>query len=160
MSKLLSCLAVLCLSTSALAATDLFIPIYSTANNQDKTVGTIHVKQTDYGLLIEPSLYDLAPGEHAFAIHENPSCEHHGLAAGGDLDPHHTNKHLGPYNPNGHLGDLPTLYVAADGTAAFPILAPKILSIDEIKNRSFVIQANNKEDEISQRKRIACGVIS
>lgn len=48
------------------------------------------------------------------------------LAAGGHYDPEQTNKHLGPYNPEGHLGDLPALYVNSEGNAENPVLSPKI----------------------------------
>lgn len=47
------------------------------------------------------------------------------LAAGGHFDPQKTGKHLGPY-ADGHLGDLPPIYVTADGMANYPVLAPRL----------------------------------
>ena len=38
------------------------------------------------------------------------------LAAGGHYDPAKTDRHEGPYG-NGHLGDLPALYVDKEGKA-------------------------------------------
>lgn len=159
MKKVLSCIIISCLATSAFAAEELFIPVYSTTSKS--AVGTVHVTQTSFGLLFTPDLHGLKPGLHEFDIHENASCAQHGLAAGGDLDPNHTNKHLGPYNPDGHLGDLPTLYVASDGIANLPVLAPRILSISQIKNHSLVIEATSKHGEGSKvNDRVACGIIS
>ena len=38
---------------------------------------------------------------------------------------------MGPY-ASGHLGDLPAIYVAADGTATTPVLAPRLKTIDQV----------------------------
>ncbi len=158
MLRILSFLLIFCVTTVAVAANDVFVPVYlTTATGQGKLIGSVHITQTDYGLLFEPTLHGLTPGLHDFDIHENASCDHYGQAAGGDLDPFHTNKHLGPYNSHGHLGDLPKLYVASDGTANFSVLAPRILDLTELKNRTLIIDANKKGDEES---RIACGVIA
>jgi Cu-Zn family superoxide dismutase len=82
-----------------------------------KSVGTVTVSETKYGLLFTPNLQGLKPGLHGFHLHQNPSCVDNGVSAGGHLDPQNTGKHLGPYNDNGHLGDLPALYVNEEGIA-------------------------------------------
>ena len=51
------------------------------------------------------------------------------LAAGGHYDPDKTDRHAGPYG-NGHLGDLPFLYVDKEGKASLPVLAPRLKVAD------------------------------
>ena len=93
-------------------------------------VGTVRIVETRYGLVFYPALVGLPPGLHGFHVHENPSCapgERDGvsvaaLGAGGHLDPHATKRHGEPWG-DGHLGDLPALYVASDGSANSAVLA-------------------------------------
>jgi superoxide dismutase, Cu-Zn family len=148
-----------------------------TVNAIDETgvgaaIGTIIFKDTRYGLLIEPKLGSLPPGQHGFHIHERPSCAAveqggkmvAGLGAGGHLDPHRTGKHLGPYEQGGHLGDMPVLFVDADGTASLPNLAPR-LKVKDLHKHSVMIHAggDNYSDQPAPLggggARIACGVI-
>lgn len=81
------------------------------------------------------------------------------------MDPEKTGKHLGPYNKDGHLGDLPALYVSAAGMANYPVLAPKLSKLSQIKNRSIMIFAggDNHSDNPAPLggggTRMACGVI-
>ena len=136
-----------------------------------KEIGTVTVSDSKYGLILTPQLSDLASGLHGFHIHEKADCSHAmkegkavpALAAGGHYDPAVTGKHEGPYG-NGHLGDLPALYVAADGKATLPVLAPR-LKVADIKGRSLMIHAggDNYSDTPAPLggggARIACGVI-
>ena len=39
----------------------------------------------------------------------------------------------------GHKGDLPSLYVNADGVANVPVLAPKLKTLDEVRNHALMI---------------------
>ena len=86
-----------------------------------------------------------------------------GLAAGGHYDPANTGKHLGPY-AQGHLGDLPALYVDADGTATTPVLAPR-LKLEDLAGRSIMIHAGGDNYSDSPKSlggggaRVACGTI-
>ena len=134
-------------------------------------VGTIRFAETAYGLAIYPNLSGLVPGLHGFHVHENPSCAAveqggrmvAGLAAGGHLDPAGTKRHGEPWG-DGHLGDLPPLYVAADGRASTPVLAPR-LKLADIRNRSIMVHAggDNHADHPAPLggggARVACGVI-
>jgi len=110
-------------------------------------------------------LTDLPRGVHGFHIHETPDCASHAMSAGGHYDPEQTGKHLGPYNPNGHLGDLPVLIADDNGKASLAVLAPR-LSEKTIKGRALMIHAggDNYNDEPKALggggARIACGVIS
>lgn len=138
------------------------IPMYNTKTKQ--FIGNVIATKSPYGVIFTPHLKDLPPGIHGFHIHTNPSCADSGKAAGGHLDPAKTDMHLGPYNPNGHLGDLPVLIVNNKGEAAIPILAPK-LTLDVIQGHSLMIHAGGDNYSDSPKKlggggmRIACGVI-
>ncbi|HLL12916.1 MAG TPA: superoxide dismutase family protein, partial [Rubrivivax sp.] len=98
-------------------------------------VGTVRIVETQHGLAFYPQLTGLAPGLHGFHVHEKPSCAASesdgkkvpGGAAGGHLDPAGSKKHGEPWG-DGHLGDLPALVVAADGSASNPVLAPRLKS--------------------------------
>ncbi|MDF1677466.1 MAG: superoxide dismutase family protein [Legionellaceae bacterium] len=152
---------ILLLSTLGAAAAPITIKIYGT-DDKHEPHGTITFKNSPGGLLINPKLHGLPPGPHGFHIHQNPSCQSHGAAAGGHLDPKQTNTHLGPYE-EGHLGDLPILYVNADGEARSSLIAPH-LDIENIEGRSVVIHAggDNYTDTPplgGGGPRIACGII-
>ena len=134
-------------------------------------VGTVTISESKYGLVFTPALHGLSPGLHGFHVHANPSCapaEKDGksvpaLAAGGHLDPAATNKHGEPWG-DGHLGDLPALYVAPDGTATQPVLGPRLKPAD-IAGRSLMIHAggDNHSDHPMPLggggARVVCGVI-
>ena len=134
-------------------------------------IGRINIVQTPYGVLLTPDLAGLAPGIHGFHVHQNPDCspkEQEGkmvaaLAAGGHYDPANTGRHEGPYG-NGHLGDLPALYVGMDGKANYPVLAPR-LRLADIRGRSLMIHAGGDNHADHPQKlggggaRIACGII-
>ena len=136
-----------------------------------KEIGTITASDSKYGLILTPQLSDLAPGLHGFHVHDKPDCSHAmkdgkavpALAAGGHYDPANAGKHEGPYG-SGHLGDLPALYVSADGKATLPVLAPR-LKVADIKGRSLMIHAggDNYSDTPAPLggggARAACGVV-
>ncbi len=158
-------LAALLLMVSSYVYASLIIPIYLTSDKgEGAKVGYVKADDTVYGLLLTPNLHGLSPGLHGFHIHELAFCSDHGKAAGGHLDPEHTNQHKGPYEGSGHLGDLPALYVDEKGNATLPVLAPR-LKLDVIKGHSLMIHAggDNYSDKPEKLggggERIACGVI-
>jgi superoxide dismutase, Cu-Zn family len=133
-------------------------------------VGRITVSESAYGLVFTPALSGLAPGLHGFHVHQNPDCgakEKDGkmvpaLAAGGHYDPQKTNRHGAPWG-DGHLGDLPPLFVDAGGNAAQPVLAPR-LKMSDLAGRSLMIHmgGDNHADHPAPLggggARVACGV--
>ena len=135
-------------------------------------VGTVRIVETRYGLAFYPALNRLQAGLHGFHVHENPSCASvnrdgapvPALAAGGHLDPQATKRHGEPWGDDGHLGDLPALYVASDGSATNPVLAPR-LKLADVRNRSLMVHAggDNHADHPAPLggggARVACGVI-
>lgn len=159
------------LSSAALAQTVVPMHVVDTSGSGVQA-GTITITESAYGLVFEPDLKGLPPGIHGFHVHEHPSCaagERDGkpvaaLAAGGHYDPHGTNSHGTPWG-DGHLGDLPALYVAADGTASQPVLAPRLKKLADVGARSLMIHAggDNHSDHPAALGggggRIVCGVI-
>ena len=142
-------------------ADNISVTIYNTSDNK-KNIGTVEFEDTPYGLLIKPNISSLIPGLHGFHIHQNPNCNEHGNAAGSHLDPNHTNSHLGPYG-NGHIGDLPALFVDSEGRANTPTLAPR-LKTENIKNAALMIHQgpdnySNTPPMGGGGERMGCGVI-
>jgi Cu-Zn family superoxide dismutase len=134
-------------------------------------IGRIYFKDGPKGLIVSPRLNKLPPGPHGFHIHEGRSCAPKagpdgkmvpGLSAGGHLDPDKTGKHLGP-DGQGHKGDLPALVVAADGSTAGSVTAPR-LKVADLKGRSLIVHAggDNYSDQPAALggggARIACAV--
>lgn len=159
-------LATICLASTTAALADITVPMFFTADKGvGKSVGTVVISENKYGLLFTPHLHGLPPEVHGFHIHQNPSCDEDGNAAGGHLDPKNTGKHLGPYNDNGHLGDLPALAVNADGTADLPVLAPRLKHLSDVKNHSLMLHAGGDNYSDTPAKlggggaRMVCGVI-
>ena|SRR3990167_1009311 len=159
-------ISVISLMISTLTWADIRLSLYETTEQgQGTPAGSILISETPYGLLFTPQLINLSPGIHGFHIHEHPLCNQNGMAAGGHFDPKHTNKHLGPYNNKGHLGDLPALYVNADGTVTLPVLAPRIKRLAQIKNHALMVHAGGDNyADVPQKlggggSRMVCGVI-
>lgn len=135
------------------------------------SAGKVVIRETQYGLEFTPTLTGLVQGVHGFHVHENPSCEPKdqngkmvaGLAAGGHYDPAGTKKHGLPWG-DGHLGDLPPLYVDMTGNAGNPVLSPR-LKLADVRGRSLMVHAggDNHSDHPAALggggARIVCGVI-
>ncbi|PRB82745.1 superoxide dismutase family protein [Pseudomonas sp. MYb185] len=163
--------AALSIGAAQAASQDVTINLVD-AEGAQQDIGTITISETDHGLLFTPALTSLPAGVHGFHVHQNGSCdpaEKDGKmsaaeAAGGHYDPEQTGKHLGPY-ADGHLGDLPALYVNADGSADYPVLAPRISKLADIQGRALMIHAggDNHADHPEPLggggSRVACGVI-
>lgn len=130
-----------------------------------KELGTVTFSDSAYGLMITPKLTGLPPGAHGFHFHTNPTCDEKGMSAGGHYDPKKTNKHLGPYNAHGHLGDLPVLFVDTQGNANTPMVAPRV-KLSDIKQRALMIHdhGDNYSDQPTANggggDRLACAVIT
>lgn len=135
------------------------------------SVGNITASQSPYGIIFTPAASNLKPGLHGFHVHQNPDCGVSqkgnevmaGGAAGGHYDPQNTNTHEGPY-AEGHLGDLPALFVNDRGEAIHPVLAPR-LKINDLDGRSLIIhEGGDNYSDIPEKDgggggRVACGLI-
>ena len=171
--KKIICAAIVVLFITSHAFADQITVQMNLVNEQGigKNIGSVTAMDSRYGLILIPELKDLTPGIHGFHVHQMPYCGEAmkdgkhvaALAAGGHFDPFGTNKHGGPYG-EGHLGDLPFLYVGADGKAVSPVLAPR-LKVADLKGRSLMIHAGGDNYSDSPEAlggggaRVACGVI-
>ena len=166
-AALVACLPV----TAALAAPASVTLKVATPQGEAGPVGTVTMEDTKYGLVFTPKLTGLPPGLHGFHVHANPSCaaaDKDGKpspaeAAGGHFDPKKSGKHGEPWG-DGPLGDLPPLFVNAEGEATQPVLAPR-LKLADVKGHALMVHAggDNHADHPAPLggggARIACGVI-
>ena len=167
--KLASISFMLC-AGSAIANTTVQMSLVD-AKGVSTSVGQLSITESKYGIVFSPSLKGLPPGLHGFHLHQNPSCELKekdgkmvpALAAGGHYDPSDSKRHDAPWG-DGHLGDLPALFVDAEGNANQPVLAPRLKAAD-IAGRSLMVHVggDNHADHPAPLggggARMACGVI-
>ena len=167
--KVLCATSIVSLSTMAYADATAEMNLVD-AKGVGKPVGRVVVTESPYGLVFTPALSGLPAGAHGFHVHENPSCEAKendgkmvpALAAGGHLDPAGSKRHGLPWG-DGHLGDLPALFVEANGNASNPVLAPR-LKMADLKGRSLMIHVggDNHADHPAPLggggPRMVCGV--
>lgn len=158
------------LQNSAMANVDVEMHKVTEAG-KGQPIGTITLTENDHGVVFTPNLTGLTPGLHGFHVHQNASCGPKkknnkivpGGAAGGHYDPQDSKHHDSPW-ANGHLGDLPALYVNESGQATSPVLAPR-LTLSLLKQHAVMIHkgSDNYADEPKPLggggKRVACGVI-
>ncbi len=153
------------------ASADIVVPMHVVNENGiGASVGQVTISESKYGLVLTPALNNLTPGSHGFHVHQNADCQPKekdgkmvaALGAGGHYDPEKTNHH-GTSWGDGHLGDLPPLYVDANGNASSPVLAPR-LTMADMKGRSLMIHmgGDNHADHPAPLggggARVACGI--
>ena len=172
MKKLIPLLVLMTAATVAGAVTERVTLHMVSGQGIGKDIGYIDIQETDHGLLFTPALTGLSAGVHGFHVHENASCdtaEKDGkpvaaLAAGGHFDPGATKRHAGPYS-DGHLGDLPGIYVDAEGKSVTPVLAPRIKKLTDIQGRAVMVHAGGDNHADTPQPlggggaRVACGII-
>lgn len=161
-----------CWAAGAAAGAELSVEMRAaSATGAGASLGTVRVSESAHGLVFQPALQGLTPGQHGFHVHENPSCDPvtkdgvavAALAAGGHFDPAKAGRHGEPWG-DGHLGDMPPLFVANDGSARSPVLAPR-LKLADLQGRSIMIHAggDNHSDHPQPLggggARVACGVV-
>ncbi len=160
------------LALSAAVQANIVVPISLVdENGAGKAIGHVTITENQFGIVLTPSLSNLGPGLHGFHIHEHPNCgpaEKDGkkvpaLAAGSHFDPKTSKKHGAPWG-DGHLGDLPALFVDSNGNATQPVSSPR-LKLSDLAGRSLMIHAgaDNHADHPAPLggggARVACGVI-
>jgi Cu-Zn family superoxide dismutase len=138
-------------------------------------IGSIILKDNHHGMMLIPNLRALPEGNHAFHIHENPSCKSGvkngnkiaGYMAGGHFAPKKENQeiqHNYKKSHHGHgkpHGDLPELLATKNGTITTPVMTNK-LKVSQLIGRSIIIHRYGESD-VGKPKgggpRYACGVI-
>lgn len=95
-------------------------------NSEGESVGTVEVIQLAQGTLFVTHLKNLPPGIHGFHIHQKSKCTPPNFqSAGGHYSP--AGNHHGLDNESGfHVGDLPNIHVASDGTAETEIFVRRL----------------------------------
>ncbi len=166
----LTSLSIMLCAGSAIADTTVQMSMVD-AKGVRPSIGQVSITESKYGMVFSPSLKGLPPGLHGFHLHQNPSCDAKekdgkmvpALAAGGHYDPSDTKRHDTPWG-DGHLGDLPVLFVDAEGNANQPLLAPRLKTAD-LAGRTLMVHAggDNYADHPDPLGgggvRMACGVI-
>lgn len=156
----------------ALAATVHTTVQVATPTGPGAALGTVTITDSPQGAVITVDLHSLPPGQRGMHIHERGSCAPSkgadgnpvaAGAAGGHFDPAGTDHHMGPEG-QGHLGDLPRLEVAADGSARRSLTAPRIKDVTILKGRTLIVHAGG--DTYGEPPplggggaRIACGIL-
>jgi Cu-Zn family superoxide dismutase len=136
-------------------------------NNAKGFTGRLQATEAPTGVLLTVEVQGLAPGWHGMHLHEKGDCSAGDFTSAGGHINHATAKKLhGLLNTGGpDFGDLPNIYVAADGTGkaeAFTTLV-KFAELTDVDGSALVIHAN-KDDHSAQPiggagARVACGVI-
>ena len=145
------------------------------ASPSGDAIGTVKFTEGAAGVLVAADVKGLAPGGHAFIIHEVGSCTPDFAAAGDHFNPGKAEH--GFIHPNwktgepagGHGGDLPNIYAAADGTARADFFTDNITlgvgadhSVFDADGSAIIV--HEKPDTYSGEEsdtgaRLACGVI-
>lgn len=130
-------------------------------------LGTVTIEQGPQGLIIAADVRGLSPGGHGFHIHETGSCEPDFAAAGDHFNPTGAS-HGARHGPDRHAGDLPNLYVAADGTARADVFtdaatldAGEPHSLFDADGSAVIIHAlpDTYGEAAGAGGRVACGVL-
>ena len=138
-------------------------------------IGTVNFRQAATGVLIMADMNGLAPGGHAFIIHEVGACTPDFSAAGDHFNPEdaehgfiHAAWKRGAA-AGGHSGDLPNIYAASDGYARADFFTEGITldtgesnSIFDADGSAIIVHERPDaygEEESDTGNRLACGVI-
>jgi superoxide dismutase, Cu-Zn family len=140
----------------------------SVSDTQGTTIGSAILKRSSDGLFLALDLQNVPAGSHALHLHEQGSCDGPDFkSAGGHLNPY--GKSHGKLSSNAkHLGDLPNLDVASNGTARTIVeieaASDDVLSFIFDEDGTAVMLHADADDYQSDPAgaagpRIACGVI-
>ena len=158
------------LSLSILPATAADMAAAELVNTDGKAIGEATFEQTPGGVLLFVKVTGLPPGPHGIHLHGTGRCAPDFKAAKGHINP--DKRAHGLRNPDGpDNGDLPNLYVAADGTGAAEFYTTRV-SVADGKSAPALLDADgsaviihaNSDDHMTQPiggagGRIACGVV-
>lgn len=139
-------------------------------DRQGKAVGQAQLQETNHGVLIRVILVGIPPGIHGFHIYETGKCTGPGFeSAGGIFNPFGASH--GIQSPDGKMaGDLPNIFVEANGGLTFEIVADEVtLGTDSEgllfdNDGSALVIRQDPDDYKSQPdgrsgERIACAVV-
>ncbi len=136
---------------------------------QGKTLGDATLREGSAGVLIKVDLQGVPAGTHAFHIHTTGRCDPPDfMSAGGHFNPG-AMKHGLMAAGGPHAGDMPNVYVAADGKLSFEVLDTSVTltsgpkSLFDADGSAIVLHAAADDYATDPAGnaggRIACGVI-
>ncbi len=134
-------------------------------NAQSESVGLVDFHQGANGVLATITANSLTTGWHAIHIHEKGDCSGEGFKVSGGHANSHGASHGFMEGANWHEGDIPNIWVNADGTSRSQAFLSQLKLTDIMdKDGAAVIIHEGKDDYKSQPSgaagdRVACGVI-
>lgn len=136
-------------------------------NNMGATAGAVQVEKAQKGLIFTVEVTGLSPGWHAAHIHGVADCSDHAAhfqKAGGHAsregEEHGYKAAAGP-----HSGDLPNIWVHADGTGRAQLYVERITmaELNDADGSAFMLHGKADDHQTQPAgdsgDRIACGVI-
>jgi superoxide dismutase, Cu-Zn family len=136
------------------------------ATAKSKVTGTITFKEAEGGLEVTANIENLAPGDHAWHVHEKGDCSApDASSAGGHFNPE-SHQHGAPDAEQHHAGDLGNLTAGKDGKATKTFTMKGISLGDDassVVGKGFIV--HEKKDDFKTQPtgnaggRVACGVI-
>ena len=136
---------------------------------QGKTFGEATLRESSAGVLLKVDLQGVPAGTHAFHIHAVGRCDPPDfMSAGGHFNPAMM-KHGLMATGGPHAGDMPNVYVGADGKLSFEVLDTNVSlasgpkSLFDADGSAIVLHATGDDYTTDPAGnaggRIACGVI-
>jgi len=137
---------------------------------QGKVLGEATLRESPAGVLVKLDIQGAPPGTHAFHIHTVGKCDAPDfMTAGGHFNPT-TMKHGLMATGGPHAGDMPNLFVPADGKLSVEVLDANVTlavgpkSVFDADGSALMLHAT-ADDYASDPAgnagaRIACGVIT
>lgn len=137
-------------------------------NTKGQRIGTVALTQFPRGVLVSGQVQNVAPGWHGIHLHETGACTPDFAAAGAHHNPDHARHGLG--SVPAHAGDLPNLFVHADGSGQYQAwtddvsLADGPASLFDADGTALVLHAApddyTTDPSGNSGDRIACGVVT
>ncbi|MHA3978497.1 superoxide dismutase family protein [Halovulum sp. GXIMD14794] len=131
-------------------------------------VGTVTFMESDQGVLIRAELTGLSEGWHGFHLHETGSCDPDFAAAGDHYNPDGAGHGL-LAGADHHAGDLPNIWVTADGMAKADVFTSDVTlqvdgdaTLNDNDGTAVIVHENPDSygEDAGAGGRIACGVVS
>jgi Cu-Zn family superoxide dismutase len=165
------CLATVCASAQAPAPAASGATAKATLKDaQGKTLGEATLRESPAGVLVKLDLQNVSAGPHAFHIHAVGKCDAPDFTtAGGHFNPK-TTKHGLMAAGGPHAGDMPNVFVPADGRLSIEVLdasvtlSPGMNSLFDADGSALVLHATADDYATDPAGnaggRIACGVLT